>query len=283
MNFLLPIAAAILQAGSFTLDKTILSLKGITYKQYIGISFPLIFLVTIIIYSIFRPPLLAPELYAGNLKWLLLVSLGFIIVTNLFYYRALDNDKLGEIQTLDLLHNVPVIIFSSIIFADERNLAIIIPALIASLAIIWSHWNHNHFEIKKFTRVYFLWTLLIAPFGAPIAKSLLAVWNPISLSLVRDGSMALILGPLFSKYSKRASATALLFLVATNMLTTIAWILFYFSYQRSGIVYTLLIFSLQPLLVYFASLVFLKEKFHKKKFIAFLVVLASIAAAQIMS
>ncbi len=283
MSFFLPIAAAILQAGSFTLDKTILSLKGITYKQYIGISFPLIFLVTIAIYAIFRPPVLAPELYEGNLKWLLLVSLGFIIITNLFYYRALDNDSLGEIQTLDLFRNVPVIIFSSIIFADERNAAVIIPALVASLVIIWSHWNHHHFEIKKFTKVYFVWTLLISPFGAPIAKSLLSVWNPISLSLVRDGSMALILGPLFSKYSKKSSARAFLLLVATNMLTTVAWILYYFSYQRSGIVYTVLIFSLQPLLVYFASLIFLKEKFHKKKFIAFLVVLASIAVAQIMN
>ena len=49
------------------------------------------------------------------------------------------------------------------------------------------------------------------------------------------------------------------------------------------LVYTMLIFSLQPLLVYFASLFFLKEPFHWKKFVAFIVVLASIAAAQIMT
>lgn len=283
MNFLFPIAAAVLQAGSFTLDKVILSLKGITYKQYTGISFPLIFLITLGIFIIFQPPLFETELFAGNLKWLILISVAIITISNLFYYRALDNDRLGEIQTLDIFHNLPAILFSSLLFADERNPAVVLPALVASLAIIWSHWNHHHFEMRKFTRIYLVWSLFIAPFGAPITKTLLTVWHPISLGIIRDGATALILGPLFIKYSKKTHLKALLLLAATNLLTTIAWILLFFSYQRSGIVYTILIFSLQPLLVYFASLIFLKEKFHKKKFIAFLVALASIAAAQVMS
>jgi len=74
---------------------------------------------------------------------------------------------------------------------------------------------------------------------------------------------------------------ALPFLIITNLLTTIAWILYYFSYQISGIIYTVLIFSLQPLLVYAASLIFLKEKFHWKKFAAFMITLAAIIISQI--
>jgi drug/metabolite transporter (DMT)-like permease len=66
-------------------------------------------------------------------------------------------------------------------------------------------------------------------------------------------------------------------------LTSVAWILFYFSYQRSGIIYTILIFSLQPLLVYLASVFFLKESLYWKKAVAFIVVLLSIAVAQVIS
>jgi len=120
MNFLFPILAAILQAGSFTLDKVVLSIRRVNFKTYTGVSFPLIFLITLVIFFIFRPPL-SLDLLAGNLRWLLLISVGMTIVTNLIFYRALDDDKLGEIQTLDLLHSIPIIIFASVFFADERN------------------------------------------------------------------------------------------------------------------------------------------------------------------
>jgi len=281
MNFLFPIAAAILQAGSLTLDKVILSIKRINFKTYTGVSFPLIFLITLAIFFIFRPPL-SFNLLARNLGWLLLLSIAITIITNLIFYRALDDDRLGEIQTLDLLRNIPIIVFSSIIFTDERNFAVIIPALIASVAIIWSHWENNRFKIKKHTLTFFVWSLLAGVAGASISKVLLTSWNPISLELVRSGAIALILGSLFFKYTSKISLKAFLLLLATNILTSIAWILFYFSYQRLGVVYTTLIFSIQPLLVYMASVLFLKEPLQWKKAVAFFVVLASIGVAQII-
>lgn len=281
MNFLFPILAAILQAGSFTLDKVALSIRQVNFKTYTGASFPLIFFITLIIFLIFRPPL-SLDLLAGNLWWLLLVSIGMTIITNLIFYRALDDDRLGEIQTLDLLHNIPIIVFSSLVFADERNFAVIIPAFIASFAIIWSHWERHHFKIAKHTLPFLVWSLSAASVGAPISKVLLASWNPISLELVRSGATALILGSLFFKYTRKISFKTFLLLLATNILTSIAWILFYFSYQRSGIIYTILIFSIQPLLVYIASVFFLKEPVQWKKAMAFVIVLLSIGISQII-
>jgi len=111
MNFLFPILAAILQAGSFTLDKVILSIRRVTFKTYVGISFPLIFVITLVIFLIFRPPL-SLELFYGNLWWLILLSVAVTIINNLFFYRALDGDKLSEIQTLELLEDVPTVIFA---------------------------------------------------------------------------------------------------------------------------------------------------------------------------
>lgn len=281
MNFLFPLFAAILQAGSITLDKVVLSIRRVNFKTYTGVSFPLIFLITLVLFLIFRPPL-SLDLLAGNLWWLLLVLIVMTILTNLIFYRALDDDKLGEIQTLNLLQAIPIIIFASIFFTDERNYSVIIPALIAALAVIWSHWEHHHFKIAKHTLPLLIWSLSTAPIGASISKILLTSWNPISLELVRSGAVALILGPLFVKYAQKISLKAFLLLVATNILTSVALILFYFSYQRSGIVYTMLVFSFQPLLVYLASVFFIKEPIHWKKATAFAIVLLSIGIAQII-
>ncbi len=281
MNFVFPILAAILQAGSFTVDKIVLSIRKVNFKTYTGISFPLIFLITLVIFLIFRPPL-PLELFSEKLGILLLVSVSMLIITNLIYYRALDSDSLGEIQTLDLLPTIPIIIFSGIIFADERKFYLVIPALIASIAVIWSHWEQHHFKIAKNTLPLGVWVLITAPIDAAVSKILLENWNPISLELVRDGIIAAILGPLFFKYTRQITSKPFYLLVATNILTSIAWILFYFSYQRLGIIYTILLFSLQPLLVYFASVFLLKEPLEWKKVVAFIVVLSSIALSQII-
>ena len=279
MHALFPILAAVLQAGSLTLDKLALSLRGVSFRTYTGVSFPLSFAVTFGIFLVLRPPL-AADLFAGKLLIFIVGSVILGILGNYLFYRALDSDGLGEIQTLDLLHNVPIILVSSVVFADERNFFVLVPALAASLAVIWSHWKRRHFVIAKKTAPFVLWALVSAPVAAILTKTLLQVWHPVSLELVRTGAMAMVFAPLFSRQAKNASPKAFLFLLATNALTTVAWILFFFSYQRSGIVYTLLLFSLQPLLVYGAALLFLKEKLEWKKLAAFAVVLGSIAAAQ---
>jgi len=281
MSVIFPIGAAVLQAISFTLDKVVLSFKKITYRTYVGISFPLMFIITLIIFFIFQPPLNF-SLFSGKLLYLVIASVILTIITNLIFYRALDEDKISEMEIISLLGNIPLIIFTSFIFASERNYLIIFLALLASCSVVWAHWKGHHFQIIKTTKLFLFWTLLISPFGAIITKSLLAVWSPISLELVRVGIVALILGPFFLRFERKASVKAFLLLIATNILTTVAWILYFFSYQKIGIIQTVLIFSLQPLLVYFASIFFLKEKLHWKKFISFLIILAAIVVARVV-
>lgn len=281
MNPLIPLISAILQAGSFTIDKVVLSMKSVTFKTYNGVSLPLSFLILSVIFLILRPPLL-PSVLTRDIMWLIAISIIISIVNNILFYRALDDDHLSEIQTIELLQNLPVIFLSSIIFIDERKPFIIIPAIISSLILLWSYLENNRFTMAKNTIPYFVWSMTGIPAGALIAKNLLTVWNPISFELVRWGVTAVVLTLLFYKEALKVSRDAFYYLLLTNILSTIGWVLFYFSYQRSGIVYTTLIFLVQPILVYFASFLILKEKLHWKKGIAILTVAASIIIAQIL-
>lgn len=281
MNFLFPFMAAILQGGSFTIDKVVLSVRRVSFKTYTGISFPLIFIFTLVIYFIFKPPF-SFSLFAGNSWWMILVFVFLTIGTNLFFYRALDSDNLGEIQLISLLSNFPLILFSAIVFRDERHFVVLVASLVASFMIVWSHWENHHLKILKYTFLFLLWTIFAVPLRGIISKELLTSWNPISLQLVTNGAVALVLGPLFFKHYEKISGRAIVLLVATNILTSVAWILYYFSYQMSGIVYTVLLFSLQPFLVYFASIFLLREGLEWRKFTAFMVVLVSVAIAQVM-
>jgi drug/metabolite transporter (DMT)-like permease len=281
VNSLLPFLGAIFQSASFTLDKAILSFKKTGYKTYIGLSFPLIFLFDLIIFLIFRPPA-SLALFSGSLIWVFLGLVSISIGTNTLYYRALAKDALSELLTLGLLARLPVIIFSALAFSEERNIFIIILAVLSSAAIIWSHWGNHHFEIKKDTLSFLIWFLLVVPFGAVLSKIILGAWSPIVLMLFQDGTIALILGWLYLKESFKVSRGAVLFLLLTNLFSSVGWILYYFSVQKSGIIYTGLLFSIQPLITYLASVIFLKEGLNRKKVLAFLIVLAAVGVAQIL-
>src|SRR3989344_3183443 len=244
MSFLFPIVAAILQTVSFTLDKIVLSVKQVGFQTYIGVSFPFSFFVNLALFFIFHP--LFPEgWFEGYYGLLLLGGIGISFLTNILFYRALDHDKLGEIETLSLLNAVPVIVVSSIVFADERTFA-------------------------------------ITSVSALISKELLTVWNPIALEMVRTGALAALFLFMFRDAITKIPVQALRLLILTNILTTVALVLFYFGYQRLGIVNTLLLFSLQPFLVYLASIFILKERPSWKRSVAFAVVLVSIAIAELL-
>lgn len=280
MDLLFPILAAILQAGSFTLDKKILSTQDVTYRHYAAVSFPLSFLITLVIFLFVRPDFSWSH-FTPVLSFLLLGLIVMSIVKNMLFYQALENDGLAEIETLDLLHFIPIVLISSLVFADERNLWITLLALVAGAAVFWSHWEHHHLAIKKRTLHFFIWSFVIAPFGAIASKTVLGVFNPIAMEAVRSGGMGLTIGSWFHKYIRGIPLQTWFHLILTNTLTSVAWILYFFSFQRSGIVYTVLVFSLQPFLVYLSSLIFFHERPHVKKLFAFVVVLVAITLAQV--
>jgi drug/metabolite transporter (DMT)-like permease len=182
MSALLPILAAFLQASSITLDKVALSVKRVDFGNYIGVSFPLIFVINLIIFGIFRPEF-STAFLSGNLLLWLGISVFISVCTNVLYYRALDQDKLTEMEIISLMTGVPIILTAGIIFTDERNVYILIPALIASVAVVWAHWKHGKMLLKKNTRPFLIWTMILAPLGAVASKILLEHWNPISRPL----------------------------------------------------------------------------------------------------
>jgi len=281
MDLVLPLLASLAQAVSFTVDKTVLRLRHVTYKVYTGVSFPLLAAIDLVIFTVMRSSLQADAFYNANLLFLLL-SVALTLGTNVIFYRALHDDTLSEMETINLFAIFPVIILSGIIFASERNVFVLAAAFIAGGAVVWSHWDNHRFKIAKKSLPFLFWVLAISPFASLINKELLYVWNPVALELVRNAGVAVILGPLFWRECKKIKGKAFGFLFITNALSAVAFILQGFSIQRSGIVYTALVFSLLPIFTYFSSVFILKEKIEPKKVAAFVVVLGAIIAAKLI-
>ncbi|MEK7520095.1 MAG: DMT family transporter [Patescibacteria group bacterium] len=279
MNPLFPVIAAVLEAASLTLDKFILSMHRMHYQAYIGAGFPLFLCALLALFFIIRPPL-TDDMFTGKLLLLLALAVCVALGTNLLYYRALKNDHLNEMQTVDLLFGIPAVLYAKLIFPDEKGVLILLLALVASAAVVWSHWEHHHFRVARRTLPYLLWIVTLAPFSAIATKELLAVWHPVALLLVTYGIATVLLTPYLFRHIRQVPGKAWPFMALTSFLTAISITLYYFSYQNFGVIYTMLIFALQPFLVYFAAFFFLKEQMHRKKIIAFFIILSAIIVAQ---
>lgn len=282
MNIFLPLIAAVVHATSLTFDKVILSVHDVDYRAYLRFGYPMYFIAMAALFLLFSPPL-PFELFQGELLALFLASAAVMLIWSITYYRALDDDGLGEVQTLDLLHYIPVVVVSAVLFSDERNMYVVVAALVAAGAVFWSHFEHHRVAIARRTLTFVAWAAIAAPLEAVLAKTLLVYWHPVAFATVRAGVIAVAIFLLFSKHAQRMPVRAMRLSFLPAALSAIAVTLYFYSFQRLGIVYTVLLFSIQPLLVYAAAVLFLKEQFHWKKAVAFVIVLCAITAAQILS
>lgn len=285
MQTLLLFLAVLAQAGSVTMDKVGLGGRGTTVCRYIGTSYLLHFifmLCTVIIFQLNLSEALS------SIQPLLLVALSTVVwlLTNMIFYHALAHDRLAELQTFDLLRYPLVIVMASIYFSDERNFTHLILALIAAVAVAWSRWDGKHFHVSSHTLLFFAASVILSPISVYLTKLVLQRWHPALFQLVRSGVGAVVATPLLL-HTRRKEAFSFVapsyFLIMSTLLSTAALIIFYASYQRSGVVFTTLVELLQPSLVYLAAVAFFRERPTWKQSTAFVVVLACVGAASVLA
>lgn len=280
MNGLFPLIASVLQAASFTLDKTLLNLRKVDFRRYILISFPLIAGFAVILWLVVQPPMPLGSLHAGI--WFFI---GFMIldtvVTNSLFYRALQSDYLNELELWQLSFRIPAILLTALLFADERDPLIIGLAMLSAVAVFWSHLDHARLKIRRTTAPYIMWGLIMTPIAVAVLKLVLQEVHPVSLEVLRMVPVAVIVWFMYRSAMKPIGGKSWALLFTTNALTFTAGIIALFGYREFGIIATGLMLSITPLLVYVFSLAFLGEPFKPRRFAAFVVVLIAITVAAV--
>lgn len=278
---LIAVIASISQAGSQTIDKFIVSKQKINFKLYLVSSYIIISLLALPLFIFFGS--IQPQ--ALETWWIFLLVLGIIFTTavNIIYYRALQHEKITQLQPVTLLAPLFTVLVAGFFLPEERNYLIIGLAIISSLALVWAHFDIKKHNLKfdKYVLSLLLFSILVSPFSAIITKKLLTVYDPFAFEFIRTALAIpifyIILRPSFKPLKKKNPT----FLILTNVLTTAAWILVLFSYKWIGIIQTTLIFNLSPLLVCLFASKYLKEKMKPKEIIALVIILACVTISQV--
>ncbi len=210
---------------------------------------------------------------------------GVIIVGffyNYLYYYALKRGALCDVEPLAMMYPLVTMLIAIVFYPDERNLYIVIPALVAATTLIASRIRPHHLKMKKATTAMLGFVILIA-IEANLLKPLLEVVSPMLLYTARIGTLATLFlfvsKPSLEKVKEEAIwQTAIVSLVVAVELSA-----YYYAIKTLGVVETSLILLLAPVAILFSSKYLFKEKLTLKKSLSSAVILACIAVAILIS
>lgn len=274
----LPIIGAVALASLTILEKIILRKRKIDTKLFQTAGFLAAVLVMIpLIYFFWK---LAPG--ALELKNILIFT-GVIIsafLANISLFYALKWEKVSNLEPALIMEPLFTIILA-IIFSFfvtglyDRNMLVIIPAIIAGLALILSHLRKDHLDFNK----YFLAAIAGSFFFAlelVTSRLILDFYTPVSFYFLRCSAIFLIsyliFRPKFSKLDKKVRWEILL----VGALWVLFRIIVYYGYLIMGVISTTLIIMLGPVFVYLFARIFLKEKLNWKNILASIVIVACV-------
>ncbi len=279
MVFYFPIFGAVALATGLVIQKTLLRKRKINIKLFQSAEFLAITLALLpFVYFFWKLDAQAFEL--GNA---LIFSLVIIlsIAANLFTYYSMKWEKLNNLEPAKILEPLFIIllaiVFSYLVSETlfERNIKIIIPALIASAAIIFSHIKKHHLHFNK----YFIAAILGSFFFALeliITRLILDFYSPTTFYFLRCAAIFLIsfiaFKPDFSKLNKKVK----LQILALGFIWAFYRVIIYYGFIKLGVIFTTLMIMLGPIFIYLFAWKFLKEKLSWRNIVASIIIIGCV-------
>jgi drug/metabolite transporter (DMT)-like permease len=277
---LFPILGALALATGTLVERIVLMKESIKTKQYQALQFLAITIIMIPFLFFFWK--LSPKVF---LPKNLLILLGVVILSlaaNWFTFTSMKWQKLSNLEpakmTEPLFVILLVLLFSYIISPTiyERNFTALVPAVIAGLALIFSHIEKKHFTFGK----YFVFALIGSFFFASelvLSKLILDMYSPMTFYFAR--SALVFIGTLIifrPKMMDGLDKTTKIQVIVTAAIWVAYRIILYYGYTSIGIIETTLMVMLGPVFIYLFAWKFLKEKLTWRNIIASIIIIGCV-------
>jgi drug/metabolite transporter (DMT)-like permease len=281
MAYYLPILGAIALAGGTILERVVLRMKKVGVELYQTASFLAIVISMLpLLYFFWRLDSGAME--PKNIVIFFLVVF-FSTIANLLVFYSLKWEKVGNLEPARVLEPLFVILLAIIFsfFAEnlyERNLKVIIPALIASLALIFTHIRKHHLQFSP----YFIAAIIGSFFFAlelVISRLILDFYSPVTFYFLRSSSILLLSLLIFRPDFKKIDTKVRWQIFLTGPVWVVYRIVVYYGYLNVGVIFTTLLLMLASIFIYAMAYFILKEKISWQNFAASIVVISSVIYA----
>lgn len=246
---------------------------------YIPVLFMFLFLLT----GILMPPLgrISSDIFHPYYLIIFFLMIATAIVWNIFYYKGAQEEKVHEFELIIMFQPLLTILLAAMFIEKNTNIHMLIAALLASVALVFSHIRKKHFELSAAG-----WGLIIAVVFMSIEvilqKIMLNVLSPVSLYFIRTGIVFIFFVLFYRPHIRQVASTNALLIVATSALGVIQMVTKFYGFESFGVIYTSMILILSPILVYIVSTIALHERLKTRTIISALIILGCIVYATLL-
>jgi drug/metabolite transporter (DMT)-like permease len=272
-----PFIGALASAGGTIMERFILRKKQTNVRLHHCLEFLAITIVMLPFLYFFWQ--VSPEaLETKNLVIMGLVIF-FAMVANLFVFYSIKGDKVSNLEPARIMEPLFVVLlalFISSFFNSElykSNPRVIYSALIAGVALIFSHIKKDHLSFNK----YFIAATIGSFFFALelITSRLILDYYPngFSFYFIRCASLFFLGIIILKPKNKRLNNSIYWGMLGLGAIWVLYRIIMYYGYVHLGIVSTTLAFMLSPIFIYLFAWIFLKEKPNWRNIIASIIII----------
>lgn len=261
------------------LEKITLKDKKLDIKLYQTAGF-LAIVLAIIPFLLFSWKI-TPEAYSIKNLLILLGLVLVSIIANMLVFYSIKGEKVTALQPTRALEPMLTILLS-LIFGlfisgvyEGISGKILIPALIASFAVVFPHIRKEHLRMNKYLVSSIIGSFFFA-LELVMSKLILDYYSPITFYFFRCLLIFfisfIIFRPNFDKLDRKSAGLILI----TGLVWVVYRVAIYFGYMKYGIIFTTLITLMAPVLVYFLAHVFLKEKPNWKNILSSIIIVCCV-------
>lgn len=207
-----------------------------------------------------------------------LVMVATAISWNIFYYKGLQKENLNEFELIITLTPLITTFLAGLFLAEERNWAVIQASVVASLALILAHIRKRHLVFSQYSLGLIICVFLFS-LEMIFQKILLRAYSPVSLYFFRTMIVFIFFLIIYRSKISDISLKNYGLIIVSAVTGATQMVLKFYGFDVFGVVYTTLILTLAPILVYFASFFIFKEKLSLRKMAAAVVILGCIVWA----
>jgi len=280
----IPILGALALAGGTIITKVVLREKKVNIKLFQTAAFfaaVLVMIPLLYFFWTFQPQALESK----NLGIFFLIIL-FSMIANLAMFYSMKREKVSELEpafVLEPLFTILLaILFSFLVSVElyERNLKVIIPALIAGGVLILTHIKKDHIKFNKYFLVAVAGSFFFA-LELVLSRLILDFYSPMTFYFLRCSSLFILSFIIFKPKFEKLNSKIRWEILAIGALWVAFRVIVYYGYLQLGVIFTTLILMLGPIFIYLFAWKFLKEKLGWKNIIATIVIVGCVLYAMI--
>ena len=274
----LPIIGALALASITILERTVLRKRKISTRFFLSAAFLSSVIVMLPLLYFFWD--VSPGAFQLKNILIFLIIITLSIFANLSVFYAFKWEKVSKLEPALIMEPLFVVLLAfvfSFFFAGlyERDPQIIIPAIIAGVALIYSNIKKHHLSINKYFLAAILGSFLYAS-ELIVTRLILDYYTPISFYFIRCSAIFLLSLLIFKPHMTKLSSRVKWEIFIIGALWVVFRVIVYYGYLALGVVFTTLLIMLGPVFVYLFARIFLKEKLEMRNIIAAIVIVACV-------